>query len=880
MVEYVLFGAHITFDNATERAFDLKYESWLAVQKARDQFYKWYQNCGRIEKVLNEYKDLAQNIIFEVAFYPLYKTLTQYDIYDMSQDTYWERCVDFSGIEQAKESISRKYNAIEGQRETEENYRAARKAGRSRWQGGGFGFSGAIKGAAMAGSMNVLSGMAHSAVNAVGNAGSSIAAANAKGNLYTHQSTAELLFNGIVEDIFSLFEEHTHLINEYRPVCIRDAFDTDRSSAMFENAKNIPSKRTELLCQALTLCPWNADLVIYIFLNFPKERRTVSALAKRFHVDLSGVYEDLLKREYTDKDRVSEDAAQQAKARIRTLMQEYGISESETFDQLERDCLERICHGYEKADKETCFFIQGLVKNYDALAKNKAPYLEKIQKRIEEIWISEMQTICAGYENADEETCNNLIHAIQTYDAPNEQKEEFLQKLKERIEEIWSSEDNAEFEKLYLATDITDPVATQKTLDKIRHAARTSNSDSYISALESCTEKNIHKARIFQRGIRPRLYAVIGWTIFLLGISNLFFLHQGVATTILCTVVSFIVFGIYVSLSDPWEKLTLKGTVLHPVLTSGIPKARKGIPPFVIALLISAVFSWVWINDIPSKIALQPDNTSSHPAKSNNSDFSSAQIEPDYSMDTTLSGNNSVGSTQSNNTDLLNDTLSPGTYQIMIGRSGILGSISIFQHSESDTWYCNIITWSPYDRGSDIADDYYGPAILHDPLHEVVCGDYTFKVDDSGQLKFDESLVEMSYDITRYSDAATGEETLNALIARADSMAPLSLPQSAVNHYIELHDLNFNQVNELAAYYATDEQTLYSVFSPDYYDYTISGSTSDLAPTNPDHVYNVKDDLNKSDDELSNREFEQRYGYSFGYCEDFGKTHAIGSDPG
>ena len=60
------------------------------------------------------------------------------------------------------------------------------------------------------------------------------------------------------------------------------------------------------------------------------------------------------------------------------------------------------------------------------------------------------------------------------------------------------------------------------------------------------------------------------------------------------------------------------------------------------------------------------------------------------------------------------------------------------------------------------------------------------------------------------------------------------------------------------------------------YDY---GATNELNPLNPDHVYNVIEDGSKTDEELSDREFEQKYGYFFGYCYDFGKSHATSSDP-
>ena len=159
-----------------------------------------------------------------------------------------------------------------------------------------------------------------------------------------------------------------------------------------------------------------------------------------------------------------------------------------------------------------------------------------------------MSALCAGYEQADEAACGDMKAAVQAYDAPEEQKEPFLNRLQQRVEEIWSAEDGALFEKLYLATDITDSDAVAKALEEIKQTARTAASERYISALETCTEKEIHKARLFRLGVRPRVYGIIGGTFFLLGVSNLFFLHLGILATILCIVVSIVFAGLYTDL--------------------------------------------------------------------------------------------------------------------------------------------------------------------------------------------------------------------------------------------------------------------------------------------------------------------------------------------
>ena len=69
---------------------------------------------------------------------------------------------------------------------------------------------------------------------------------------------------------------------------------------------------------------------------------------------------------------------------------------------------------------------------------------------------------------------------------------------------------------------------------------------------------------------------------------------------------------------------------------------------------------------------------------------------------------------------------------------------------------------------------------------------------------------------------------------------------------------------------ASDEET--GLIQADWF-------TENYLSKNPDHVYNVIEDGSKTDEELSDREFEQKYGYFFGYCYDFGKSHATSSDP-
>ncbi len=76
------------------------------------------------------------------------------------------------------------------------------------------------------------------------------------------------------------------------------------------------------------------------------------------------------------------------------------------------------------------------------------PYLEWVGQRLSAIWNEELGALCAGYEQADEAACGKMKAGVQAHDAPEDLKEPFLSRLQQRVEEIWSAEDGALFEKL------------------------------------------------------------------------------------------------------------------------------------------------------------------------------------------------------------------------------------------------------------------------------------------------------------------------------------------------------------------------------------------------------------------------------------------------
>lgn len=118
----------------------------------------------------------------------------------------------------------------------------------------------------------------------------------------------------------------------------------------------------------------------------------------------------------------SEEEARKAKSKMLKVMETLGVTESNTFDKLEKDCIQRLC---------------------------------------------------LDYENADEKTCNEMIGKIEAYNALEKNKTPFIQKIRERIESIWSKEDGEIFDNLYMNTDIHNPDEIKEIIEIIQQKGRT-----------------------------------------------------------------------------------------------------------------------------------------------------------------------------------------------------------------------------------------------------------------------------------------------------------------------------------------------------------------------------------------------------------------------
>lgn len=379
MSTYFLFGKEVSFSDAADRYFDLKKSFGSAVENASTLFKIFYEKAGSISNVLDDYMTTVANITQECAIDPLYATLVKAKIYDISRERFEDECWDLEAAEPCYNCIADRYNEIEGNLAKAKHNRAVRKASRSRYGWMSSTDGGAIVNAAItAGTLNAMSGVGHSVVNGIGNIGSSIAAAASKSSLYKNTKTKELLDEGVRDCITNIYNNYIYFINDYKEqegegIWVDGSpYEPEKANTLLENALKIPEKEKELLFKAFSVCPYHYDLSATIFLKYEEERKNIFNIAKKYKNDLTPIVEAVIESMYTEEAQDSESEAQKVKKKILSYMREYGISENETLDQLEYDCLVRLCEPYEDSiPGENQALLDSFI-NYDASDDIKA----------------------------------------------------------------------------------------------------------------------------------------------------------------------------------------------------------------------------------------------------------------------------------------------------------------------------------------------------------------------------------------------------------------------------------------------------------------------------------------------------------------------------
>ena len=306
MTSFNLLGKRIEFSEDTMN-FAECYGTYLIMQNGADQLLcGMYDEYGTFSNLVNQAESDCTRIIYGFAETLLDKVI-DVGFYELSMEVFLEEYV--SRITRQLETVSvcdsivEKYMEIEQEKEEVKRYRELRKAARGRMVGGGFGVGGAISGIAMAGTANMISGLGHSAVNAIGNLGTDAAAQREGQKIYKSAQTRQRLRDALESDLYTIFRGYLLLLEDKFGMRfkIRCAEDKERVDIVIGNISKREIDREEaadIIAELFQIDPYNNSLYRYVLKKFGDSNLELQQIAEAFFMgkNLDGYKRAVLKK--------------------------------------------------------------------------------------------------------------------------------------------------------------------------------------------------------------------------------------------------------------------------------------------------------------------------------------------------------------------------------------------------------------------------------------------------------------------------------------------------------------------------------------------------------------------------------------------------------
>lgn len=265
----------------------LNAQSKKAVKEFASSYHNWDDAATASDYAYGKFNSLIKE-----GFLSCKSIALEHSVYDYSvskiNEYQWKQITE--PFRSAYHKMNSDLNSINQEQRNEEIAREIRKETRSRVIGGGFGIQGAVKGMAIAGAVNLGTGIAHSAFNLVGNAFSSWAASSARSDLYN--SSLGQLQLGIRESFERLLPEIAKIITGKVHV------DKNKELTIYKHIKegafgeNIDLRNP--FAEAFQAFPFDEELYLDYIHRFPDEEKKIMAMGKDIGMDLEEIFYDEL----------------------------------------------------------------------------------------------------------------------------------------------------------------------------------------------------------------------------------------------------------------------------------------------------------------------------------------------------------------------------------------------------------------------------------------------------------------------------------------------------------------------------------------------------------------------------------------------------------
>lgn len=344
----------------------------------------------------------------------------------------------------------------------------------------------------------------------------------------------------------------------------------DQSGGSLAKVNASTRELEEMAYSLIELDPRKDEYYKHIIVNLPQARYEIAEIAAYLEIDLSEEIDELLSHLFNLSMINSEEQALDMMEKLKAEMGRLHVSNSETYDKLvkilndydikartydgvlyatreERANAERqdtelatLCGDIDALNKDDCISRMLEINNKSYIASIKDKYLKCLRDRIEEIDYAYMEELVKDLGSKTEEECNAIKSSIAAYNTSDEIKEEFYERVDQKIQLIWDLEDRARFSEMYKQTTPSDFGQIQSNIAIIRESGRTASKELFIKAMSMLKREEVAQAA---------KYAVAK--------------EGGMFSSLL-----------NIGKKGTYETLTIGGTVMHPAILDAMEEVR------------------------------------------------------------------------------------------------------------------------------------------------------------------------------------------------------------------------------------------------------------------------------------------------------------------
>ena len=190
------------------------------------------------------------------------------------------------------------YNASELENEAQKiiGHRAAHAGRRHYWEGGGFGLSGALKGALTAGALNMGADMLHGLGNAIGSASDHAKIRKMKNEIYMEKDHLELLLTGLESLYKDLLQTAVNILIR-KNILKLPKFDSRQTEMAIDEAAGLIQTMTgdtceadyekimDLICEGVTHDPYHLNVYGILYIIPHTNHREIQEFAQYFGME-------------------------------------------------------------------------------------------------------------------------------------------------------------------------------------------------------------------------------------------------------------------------------------------------------------------------------------------------------------------------------------------------------------------------------------------------------------------------------------------------------------------------------------------------------------------------------------------------------------------